>query len=124
MLSNQSLALLMSGSPMGTGIAWSQKTKMAAEREGGCNSNRNNWSQKTKKALHSYQTDEQQCSMLMVTHHHLAGRIEQIRVLCGPMRSYPNFFSGETFFYIPTNFFVIGSLVTIQRPWSLPPTKH
>ena len=93
MLSNLSQALLMSGSPMGTGIAWSQKTKMAAEREGGCNSNRNNWSQKTKKALHSYHRYEQQCSMLMVTHHHLAGRAEQIRVLCGPMRSYPKFFS-------------------------------
>ena len=61
--------------------------------KGGGNSNRNNWSRKTKKALHSYQTDEQQCSMHMVTHHHLAGRTEHIRVLRGPMRSYPNFFS-------------------------------
>ena len=69
-----------------------------------------------KKALHSYQTDEQQCSMLMVTRHHLAGRAEQIRVLCGPMRSYPNFFSELWIFLTPTNFFVIGPLVSGQRP--------
>ena len=69
-----------------------------------------------KKALHSYQTDEQQCSMLMVTRHHLAGRAEQIRVLRGPMRSCPKFFSELWIFFIPTNFVVIGPLVLGQRP--------
>ena len=69
-----------------------------------------------RKKLHSYQTDEQQCSMLMVTRHHLAGRAEQIRVLCGPMRSYPKFFSELWIFLTPTNFFVIGPLVSGQRP--------
>ena len=103
------------GAPWGRGLRGAGKQKWRRNVRGG-NSNRNNWSQKTKKALHSYQTDEQQCSMLMVTHHHLAGRIEQIRVLCGPMRSYPNFFSELWIFLTPTNFFVIGPLVSGQQP--------
>ena len=76
---------------------------------GGGNSNWNNWSRKTKKAPHSYQTDKQQCSMHMVTQHHLAGCAEQIRVLRRPKGSYPKFSSELWIFFITTNFVVIGT---------------
>ena len=49
---------------------------------------------------------------------------EQIRVPCGPMGSYPNFFSELSIFLIPTNFFVTGPLVLGQRPRRRWVTKH
>ena len=116
MLESQPLALLMLGFPMGMAPElWPQDpyrksghtTLISVKNERG-------WM--TKKALHSYQTDKQQCSMHMVTHHHLAGCAEQIRVLRRPKGSYPKFSSELWIFFIPTNFVVIGPLVLGQRP--------